>query len=80
MLRLVHLYFFQGFEEKDNQLSPNLPRRAPPANILYPSHTDVPLDDREIHTILHSRGKDSYLTYGNAKWKIVLKKEVTKYL
>lgn len=76
----ILLFFVQGFEEKDNQLSPNLPKRTPPSNILYPSHNDAPRDDREIHTMLHSRGKDSYLTYGNAKWKIVLKKEVAKYL
>jgi len=70
----------KGFEVKE---SPDVavPAIPTPKRTNYGSDYTITqgnndLEDYTVRSILHSRGNESYLTYGNTRWKIYLKKEV----
>ncbi|MEQ2223612.1 hypothetical protein ILYODFUR_038331 [Ilyodon furcidens] len=58
------------------------PRPAEPATSLSmtPTHPpvsrDLPVEEENIQTQLHSKTSDEYYTYSNVPWKLFMRKEV----
>ena len=72
----------KGFEDNNNvQQSINKPSQRhhqQPMLFDYPPPR-VDFNDTSIRSVLHVRRNDSYITYGNTRWKIYLKKEVRTF-
>ncbi|XP_038136248.1 unconventional myosin-XV [Cyprinodon tularosa] len=62
------------------KLAKSRPAEPAPSSIMTPTHPpvsrDLPVEEENIQTQLHSRTSDEYYTYSNVPWKLFLRKEV----